>query len=1017
MIRRRENLVSLKTGILAVMMILFLLLPAVLAEEGEWITYRNDKLRTGYTNLTSNIEAPKVKWSYETEGRVKSPPTVADINDDGEFEVIFGSSDGNLYVLDKEGSEVWIFSASGPIINQPTIGDVDADGKPEIVFGGFYHNTGDPNLYVLNGEDGSLLWDFESGNPGDIYKGFQASPQLMDINSDGALDVLIGSMDYYFYALDGPTGDIIWQSGVFEHFIRASSPVADMDFDGVQEVIVIDNHAVVRSYEIDSGSLDWEVDVGHGVEATPVLADCDDDGYYEIILFTIGEGIISGDAVVLNHDGSELWRSSLHTYFYTSPTILDVDGDDIVDIIGGDSDDHTIVAYKGSDGTILWETLLPDSIWSQAPLVLSDIDSDGQIEVLAGTNPNLYCLNANSGEIEWKFTTGGHIWGQPTVADLEKDGLAEILMGSYDNFLYVLENAIEVPMAIAKPDQVINEGETANFNGSESYDPNYDWHRLDVNYATDSALYLRTLDPVGPGGGGWEGSVMEWVEFSSNLPFWIAKSAGHMGQGPTGKEYIYYWKMHNSGNFTLQFRAANGLFYTDVIDLTDNSTVVSNLLVDHGSQEVVRYLASQHVYMIHIYDTVSTNLAYPNDLDVLFEIIETNILLTPNLDSLVYYESQDPLDLAISGPGVRNITFFSRNIQEFYTYYAYQLDHSETEIFDGELTYPWPPHTPTTGITPGEYADTLLLIDDEITYSWDFNNYEDADLDGIFTNDVDSEEPVTSHTYGDNGNFTATLTITSQATGLTDTDECIVTVLNVNPLVELSPPKMEVEIFLRVAGSKWSNVALTLYEDDVAMGYLEVERWPGAPTDNPYFTDPALPTELDLTKSYHAVITYDPYPDSGDEIRGDQPNNGKDPKDNAGNPVWVTIRFADGSEERLHHTFNTQQSKIKGSLHRNHIEPWEVDISTLLFGHPFTVDVHVQDPGSDDITFTYDYNSHTTTYQYLNNPPNPDPFPSPDINPMDILATHNIDYLGPGTLTVTVSDDDGGITETIMDIP
>jgi outer membrane protein assembly factor BamB len=1011
----RENLVSIKSAFLTIFLVLSLLLPAVLAEEGEWSQYRNDNTRSGVSNLTSNIVAPKVKWSFETQDRVKSPPTVADINGDGEFEVVFGSNDGHLYVLDRFGTELWNYPINGPIINQPTIGDVDADGEMEVVFGGFFHYTGDPYLYVLNGNSGTLLWDFESGNPIDIHKGFQASPLLYDITGDGALDVLIGSMDYYFYAFDGPTGSIIWKSNIFGHFVRASSPLVDIDKNGEMDIVVVDNHAEVRLYDAKSGTLKWSQDIGHGVEATPVLADVDGDDFQEIILFTIGEGSISGDAVVLNHDGSELWRSSTHTYFYTSPTVIDIDGDGLLDIIGGDSNDHEIVAYKGINGAILWETQLPDSVWSQAPLDLADIDSDGEIEVIAGASPNLYCLNAISGAIEWKFTTSDHIWGQPAIADLEKDGLAEILFGCYDNFLYVLENALVEPVAVAESDQVILEGETAYFNGSLSYDPNYDWHKLDVNYASDSALHMRTIDPIGPGAGAWEGGVTEWVTFSSNLPFWIAKSHGHLGQGPTGKEYTYFWKMHETGTFTMQFRSANGLYYADVLDETQGTDVVLNLLVDHGMTTYSALLDKDHVYRLYIHDTVATNPDFPNDLDVLFEILETEILLTPDLASLVYFESTSPLNLKIEGQGVTDLTFFSRGEQKFYSYYAYQLDHSEDEVTGGEISLAPPPYN--TGITPGEYDDSLLLIDDELIFSWDFNNFADADSDGDPTNDDESNDPITSHTYGDNGNFTVTLTITSQATGMQAKDTCFVVVLNVAPDLNVGEPKMEIEIGLRVAGSKWSNVGLTLYEENVKVGYLEVERWPGSPENNPIYSGPTLPTSLDLSKSYKAIVTYDPYPDSMDEIRGDQPNNGKDSKDNAANPVWLSVKFADGSEEKLHHIFNTQQSKIKNSPHKNHIEPWEVNISSLFFGHSFELTVHETDPGSDDLTFTYLYNSQGSTFINLNDPPDPDPFPSPEVNPMDIITTHEIQYSGPGIMTLTVTDDDGGSAVTTLYIP
>jgi hypothetical protein len=163
------------------------------------------------------------------------------------------------------------------------------------------------------------------------------------------------------------------------------------------------------------------------------------------------------------------------------------------------------------------------------------------------------------------------------------------------------------------------------------------------------------------------------------------------------------------------------------------------------------------------------------------------------------------------------------------------------------------------------------------------------------------------------------------------------------------------------------------------------------------------------------VVTYDPYPDNGDEIMGDQPNNGKDKKDNAGNPVWLVIRFGDGSETRIHHTFNTEQSMIKDSGHPKHIEPWDVDIMPFLVGHFFEVTSHVTDPGSDDEYLTYTYNSQIVNITYLINPPNPDPYPSPEVNPVDIYDTSILVYEGAGSFDLTAVDDDGGAGSVVMD--
>lgn len=273
-----------------------------------------------------------------------------------------------------------------------------------------------------------------------------------------------------------------------------------------------------------------------------------------------------------------------------------------------------------------------------------------------------------------------------------------------------------------------------------------------------------------------------------------------------------------------------------------------------------------------------------------------------------------------------------------------------------------------------------------VSYQWDFG--EGSTGTG----------PSPAHTYGDNGVFTVTLTVTDDD-GLTDTDTTTVTVMNVDPTIESLTAAMDADIGLRVAGSKWSNVRLTVFEGGDVFGILEVERWPGSPDSNP--TTGGIPGTLDLTNSYTAVVTYDPYPD-------DMPNNGKDGKNNAANPVWLTIGCNGGEDVVMKHTFNTQQSMLRDSDHWNHVDAWEVDINSELLGCLFDVTTRVTDPGSDDIFLDYEYGTQTASASYLRNPPNTDPYPSPDVDPVDTTDVQMFAYEGAALLSVTANDDDGG---------
>jgi hypothetical protein len=275
-----------------------------------------------------------------------------------------------------------------------------------------------------------------------------------------------------------------------------------------------------------------------------------------------------------------------------------------------------------------------------------------------------------------------------------------------------------------------------------------------------------------------------------------------------------------------------------------------------------------------------------------------------------------------------------------------------------------------------------------ISYEWDFESdgifdYQETPTsvpDGIF-------DGLTTHTYGDNGEFEVTLRITDE-NGEQATDTCNITVLNVAPLLEIGSATMDVEIGLRIAGRKFNDVGMTLSENKKIAGYISIERMPGSPDDQMAW----IPMTLNLSRTYSAVVTYTP----------------EDPPNIGGNPVWIYIKFPNGSIQKIHHTFNVQQSKKRDSEHWNHVEPWEVDLNMHLIGWKFDMAYHITDPGSDDEIIECSYGSQTIDIHYLCNPPNPDPFPSPEVNPRDIYDTASIVYQGPGSLTFQVEDDDGG---------
>jgi len=324
---------------------------------------------------------------------------------------------------------------------------------------------------------------------------------------------------------------------------------------------------------------------------------------------------------------------------------------------------------------------------------------------------------------------------------------------------------------------------------------------------------------------------------------------------------------------------------------------------------------------------------------------------------------------------------------------------------------------------------------DIISYEWDFDINVDSSGDGITDNDVDATGIVVSFTWYDDYVSTVKLTVTDTA-GNVDEAFGDVTIDNVAPTGTFEGGVIEFQLCIRLAGSKWSNVELKVWdnfdpatgEGDTLLGDIEVERWPGPPDANPTSTGSnCIPMLLDLTQTVHytAVVTYDPFPDNGDAIRGDQPNNGKDPNNNAGNPVWLICKFPDGTVCKWHHTFNTQQSMIRDSNHWNHVEPWIVPLNfSAAAGIPLKFMASAIDPGTDDLEFAWDWGDGTTTVtDYLydairGTDPAGSPYepyapplglndPAPPISVTDTVF-HTYSSAGTYTVTLTVTDDDGG---------
>ncbi|TLN18721.1 VCBS repeat-containing protein, partial [bacterium] len=85
--------------------------------------------------------------------------------------------------------------------------------------------------------------------------GWYSSPATLDLDADG-IDEIVASA-YSLWALDGPTGALLWRAGDTSRRTWLGVVVADLDLDGQSEIVIAQDDAYVSAYRPD-GNLKWQ---------------------------------------------------------------------------------------------------------------------------------------------------------------------------------------------------------------------------------------------------------------------------------------------------------------------------------------------------------------------------------------------------------------------------------------------------------------------------------------------------------------------------------------------------------------------------------------------------------------------------------------------------------------------------------------------------------------------------------------------------------------------------------------
>lgn len=208
--------------------------------------------------------------------------------------------------------------------------------------------------------------------------------------------------------------------------------VWDVDGDGVNEVVFGTRRGdSKRLWCIDQYSqFEWIYPpIGEdGLLGDPLskvsVVDVDNDGIYELCL--AGRG---GRLHVLNGDGEAgwTWDNPTGSHMLGAPQAYDVDGDGFIEFFLNDN--AGFVHRVNHLGELVWTSFQTEKD-NQGQPTIADIDRDGEYEVLwASQDHNVYCMNANTGKEKWRLDTGASMaTNSVIVADVNRDGEYEAIV-------------------------------------------------------------------------------------------------------------------------------------------------------------------------------------------------------------------------------------------------------------------------------------------------------------------------------------------------------------------------------------------------------------------------------------------------------------------------------------------------------------------------------------------------------------------------------------------------------------
>lgn len=380
-----------------------------------------------------------------SDGHATELPVVADLDGDGVNEIYVPKSDGELARIDvRDGvaTSTVLMRTNGT----PRLVAIPSDRSLAI--------GGSSALYQLRKIDGSGARIWSVPRPAEVSA--QVDLNVGRFGPSGRLGLVTGGGGATYpmpvYSFDLASGSRLWRQNDGTYW-DGTFAVADFDGDGIDDIVETNNIEKGRVLSgLDGGTIvePSGVPLFHNLNrvdynGSPIVFDANGDGAPEVLIAEDDAHMLMLRVSVARRQSNILWsreQAVLDDERWSMAAVAPMPNR--APMIGVGTLRGVLVGVDSSGGGVRWETKLDDPDWhfgtnAISSVVAADIDGVNGMDFLAGTESGrLVAVKAATGEVLWSLDLGEAV-GDPIVADIDGDGVSDIIVPCADGYLYAID--------------------------------------------------------------------------------------------------------------------------------------------------------------------------------------------------------------------------------------------------------------------------------------------------------------------------------------------------------------------------------------------------------------------------------------------------------------------------------------------------------------------------------------------------------------------------------------------------